>query len=87
MSEHREWCHGVLESEFWTVYRGWRVFVRKSQLGWHWSISSCHGTSVGSVESNRPAAEATAFAAVDRREVARRTAKLRMALSLGEVDA
>ena len=68
MSEQREWYHGVLESEFWTVYRGWRVFVRKGLLGWHWSIT-CHGTSVGSVENDRPAAEAAAFAEVDRREV------------------
>lgn len=68
MGERREWFHGVLESEFWTVYRGWRVFVRKSRLGWHWSIA-CHGTGVGGVEHSRPAAEATAFAAVDRREV------------------
>ena len=61
MSERREWFHGVLESEFWTVYRGWRVFVRKSQLGWHWSIMG-KGVSVGSVENDRPAAEATAWA-------------------------
>lgn len=68
MSERREWFHGVLESEFWTVYRGWRVFVRKSRLGWHWSIMR-EGVGVGSVENDRPAAEAAAFAEVDRREV------------------
>ena len=67
MSERREWLHGVLGTEFWTVYRGWRVFIRKSSLGWHWSIAS-HGTSAGSVENDRPAAEAAAFAEVDRRE-------------------
>lgn len=66
MSERREWFSGVLEAEFWTVHKGWRVFVRKGLLGWHWSIMR-HGASVGSVENDRPAAEAAAFAEVDRR--------------------
>ena len=66
MGERREWFSGVLESEFWTVYRGWRVFVRKGLLGWHWSIMR-EGVGVGSVENDRPAAEASAFAEVDRR--------------------
>ena len=68
MSEQREWYHGVLGSEFWTIHRGWRVFIRKSPLGWHWSIMR-EGVGVGGVEHDRPAAETTAFAAVDRREV------------------
>ena len=68
MSERREWLSGVLESEFWTIHRGWRVFVRKGLLGpyWHWSILG-KGVSVGSVENDRPSAEATAIAEVDRR--------------------
>ncbi len=66
MSERREWFHGVLESEFWTMHKGWRVYVRKGLFGWHWSIMR-EGVSAGGAESNRPAAEATAFAAVDRR--------------------
>ena len=68
MGERREWFHGVLESEFWTVYRGWRVFVRKGLFGWRWCIMR-DGITQGSIEIDRPAAEATAFAAVDRREV------------------
>ena len=68
MSEQREWCHGAREAEFWTIYRGWRVFVRKTAFGWHWSIAR-EGVGVGSVENDRPAAEAAAFAEVDRREV------------------
>ena len=68
MSNRPEWFHGVLGSEFWTIYRGWRVFIRKSPMGWHWSIMR-DGNSVGSVENDRPAAEAAAFAEVDRREV------------------
>ena len=68
MSERREWFCGVLESEFWTVHKGWRVFIRKSPRGWHWSIMR-DGNSVGSVEHDRPTAEAAAFAAVDKREV------------------
>lgn len=65
MSERREWFSGVLESEFWTIYRGWRVFVRKSQLGWHWSIMR-EGLGRGSMTDDRPSAEAAAFEAVDR---------------------
>lgn len=65
VSEKTEWTHGVLESEFWTVYRGWRAFIRKSQFGWHWSIMR-NGWSTGSVTDDRPSAEAAAFAAVDR---------------------
>ena len=65
MSDKTEWFNGVLESEFWTVDRGWRVFIRKSQFGWHWSIMR-DGRSVGSVTDDRPSAEAAAFAAVDR---------------------
>lgn len=68
MSERREWFSGVLESEFWTVHKGWRVFIRKGLLGWHWSIMR-EGVGVGSVENDRPSAEATAFAEVDWREV------------------
>lgn len=67
MSERREWFSGVLGSEFWTVYRGWRVFIRKSSLGWHWSIMR-EGLGRGSVTDDRPSAEAAAFAAVDRME-------------------
>lgn len=66
MSERREWFCGVLGSEFWTIHKGWRVFVRKGLLGWHWSIMQ-EGVGVGSVENDRPAAEAAAFAEVDRR--------------------
>lgn len=65
MSDKTEWFHGVLESEFWTVYKGWRVFVRKSSLGWHWSITR-EGLGRGSMTDDRPSAEAAAFAAVDR---------------------
>lgn len=68
MSERREWFCGVLQSDFWTIHRGWRVIVRKGLLGWHWSIMR-EGVGVGSVENDRPAAEAAAFAEVDRREV------------------
>ena len=68
MSERREWFSGVLEAEFGTVHKGWRVFIRKSPFGWHWSIMR-EGVSAGGVESDRPAAEVAAFAAVDRREV------------------
>lgn len=68
MSEQQQWCHGAREAEFWTVQKGWRVFVRKGLLGWHWSIMR-EGVGVGSVENDRPAAEAAAFAEVDRREV------------------
>ena len=68
MSAHREWYHGVLEGKFLTVHRGWRVIVQKSPFGWHWWIARCT-TTVGGIENSRPAAEAAAFAAVDRREV------------------
>lgn len=65
MAERREWFSGVLESEFWTVHKGWRVFVRKSQLGWHWSIMR-EGLGRGGMTDDRPSAEAAAFEAVDR---------------------
>ena len=65
MSEQHEWFSGVLESEFWTMHKGWRVFVRKSQLGWHWSIMR-EGLGRGSMTDDRPSAEAAAFEAVDR---------------------
>jgi hypothetical protein len=65
VSDKTEWFHGVLETEFWTVHRGWRVFIRKSQFGWHWSIMR-EGASRGCVTDDRAAAEAAAFAAVDR---------------------
>lgn len=65
MSDKTEWFHGVREAEFWTVYRGWRVFVSKGLFGWHWSIMR-EGVGKGSAENDRPSAEAAAFAAVDR---------------------
>ena len=65
MSDKTEWFHGVLQSEFWTVYKGWRVFVRKGLFGWRWSIMR-QGIGKSGIENNRPSAEAAAFAAVDR---------------------
>lgn len=65
MSEKIEWSHGVLEAEFWAVYKGWKVFVRKGLFGWRWSIMR-KGWSTGNWAEDRPAAEAAALTAVDR---------------------
>lgn len=67
MSNQQEWYHGAVPSEFWTIHRGWRVFVRFGLFGWRWSIMRDDGIAKGSIEISRPAAEAAAFAAVDRR--------------------
>lgn len=68
MSDKTEWFHGVLEAEFWTIYRGWRVFVRKSSFGgFAWSIQR-EGRSCGDFALNRTDAENAAIAAVDQME-------------------
>jgi len=73
MSGNLEWFHGVLESEFWTVYKGWRLFVRKSQLGgWAWSIQR-DGRSRGDFAPTRADAERAAIQAVDLMEAGNET--------------
>lgn len=73
MNGNLEWFHGVLESEFWTVHKGWRLFVRKSQLGgWAWSVQR-GGWSTGSFAEDRSAAENAAIKAVDLREARNET--------------
>lgn len=66
MNGNLEWFHDVLESEFWTIHEGWRLFVRKSRLGgWAWSVQR-DGRGLGGFASTRADAERAAIQAVEK---------------------
>lgn len=59
-----DWYHGVLHAEFWTIYEGWRLTVRKCAFGWWWKIARNDERESGSAD-DRFAAQAAAIAAVN----------------------
>lgn len=59
-----DWYEGVLETEVWTIYKGWRMFVRKTIAGWWWKIAQDDERESG-IANDRFAAQAAAIAAVD----------------------